>query len=231
MIFKTILVIYIILVIYKTIELYKYNENGYIMKVKGDEDYYNALKSLNPFVYTYDHDINYDTLIQEKPSYFINHGHDIYSIKGYADDEFFNVYKNKKIIESFSLKERFVSLKVLKDYRYLFPKIYSLSLLKGDISIPLQTCNHNYNIIGNLEGESILYLFNPKHKEEIIGKSNPELKKWGHQLVLKQDEILFIPNGWSYIQEVRGQTIQYHIDIDSIFTFIPNFVNDIKDNY
>ena len=61
MIFKTILVIYIILVIYKTIELYKYNENGYIMKVKGDEDYYNALKSLNPFVYTYDHDINYDT--------------------------------------------------------------------------------------------------------------------------------------------------------------------------
>jgi len=231
MIFKTILVVYIILVIYKTIELYKYNENGYIMNVKGDEEYYNAQKSLNPFVYTYYHDINYDTLIQEKPSYLINHGHDIYSIKGYSDDEFFNVYKNKKIIESFSLKEKFISLKLIKDYRYLFPKIYSLSLLKGDISIPLQTCNHNYNIIGNLEGESVLYLFNPKHKEEIIGKSNPELKKWGHQLVFKQDEILFIPNGWSYIQEVRGQTIQYHIDIDSIFTFIPNFVNDIKDNY
>ena len=231
MIFKTILVVYIILVIYKTIELYKYNENGYVMVVKGDEEYYNAQKSLNPFVYTYHHDINYNTMIKEKPSYLINHGDDFFPLKSFKEESSFNVYKNKKLIESFSLKERFVSLKVLKDYRYLFPKIYSLSLLKGNISIPLQTCNHNYNIIGNLEGESIVYLFNPKHREEMIDKSNHEIKKWGHQIVLKQDDILFIPPGWSYIQEVSGETIQYHIDVDSIFTFIPNFVNDIKNNY
>ena len=43
-----------------------------------------------------------------------------------------------------------------------------------------------------------------------------------------KDEVLFIPTGWSYIQEVSLETFQYHIEIDSIFTFIPNFVNDIK---
>jgi hypothetical protein len=231
MIFKTIMVVYVILVIYKTIELYKYNENGYVMVVKGDNEYYNAQKGLNPFVYTYHHDINYNMMIKEKPSYLINHGNDLFPLKSFKEESSLNVYKNKKIIESFLLKEKFVSLKGLKDYRYLFPKIYSLSLLKGNISIPLQTCNHNYNIIGNLEGESIVYLFNPKHKEDMIDKDNHEIKKWGHRIVFKKDDVLFIPTGWSYIQEVSGETIQYHIDVDSIFTFIPNFVNDIKNNY
>ena len=231
MIFKLFLIVYIILVIYKTIELYKYNENGYIMSVKGDGEYYNAQKSLNPSVYTYITDINYNTLLNEKPGYFITHGDDFYPLKGFKEESYFNVYKNKNIINSFSLKDKLFNLKIFKDYRYLFPKVYSLSLLKGDITIPLQRCVHNYNIIGNLEGESILYLFNPKHEDDIINKTNDEIKKWAHKITFKGDDVLFIPPGWFYIQEVSGETIQYHIDIDTIFTFIPNFINDIKNNY
>jgi len=231
MIFKLFIIIYIILVIYKTIELYKYNENGYIMIIKGDGEYYNAQKSLNPLVYTYSNNLNYNMLIKEKPDFFITHGDDIYSLKGFKDDSYFNVYKNKNIINSFSLKDKVLDLKIFKDYKYLFPKIYSLSLLKGNISIPLQRCIHNYNIIGNLEGESILYLFNPKHEGDIVNKPNDEIKKWGHKLVFLKNNVLFIPPGWFYIQEINSETIQYHIDVDSAFTFIPNFVNDIKNNY
>ena len=81
--------------------------------------------------------------------------------------------------------------------------------------------------------ENHLYIyFNPKHNEEInnnyLDKNNDKIKKWGHKINLKKDEVLFIPTGWSYIQEVSLETFQYHIEIDSIFTFIPNFVNDIK---
>ena len=170
MIFKLFIIIYIILVIYKTIELQKYNENGYLINIKDNNEFLESLKKLNPLIYNIDNNIDYEFLINKKPSYFISHGDDIFPLKGFKEEKFFNVYKNKKIIDSFSLKQDLFNLNILKDNKYLFPKFYSLSLLKGNISIPLEKCKHNYNIIGNLEGESIIFLFNPKHKEDITNK-------------------------------------------------------------
>ena len=40
----------------------------------------------------------------------------------------------------------------------------------------------------------------------------------------EENGILFIPTNWFYIQEIEEETVQYHIDIDSVFTFIPNFL-------
>tara|TARA_B100000683_G_scaffold275342_1_gene325775 strand:+ start:753 stop:1472 length:720 start_codon:yes stop_codon:yes gene_type:complete len=238
MIISCIVIIYIILVIYKTLQIYKYNENGILVYINDINDINDInqinenLRLKNPFILNYENKIDYDDLIQEKPSYLINHGNDIFPLKSFKDENIFNIYKNEKIVNSFDIKNKLINLKFLKDYQYLFFKKYSLSLLKGNIKIPLQKCNHDYNIIGNISGESFIYIFNPKHNEEINNnysdKNNDKIKKWGHKINLKKDEVLFIPTGWSYIQEVSLETFQYHIEIDSIFTFIPNFVNDIK---
>ena len=75
-----------------------------------------------------------------------------------------------------------------------------------------------------VKGESIIYLFNPKHKEDIQHKENNQIKKWGHKIKLLPKMTLFIPTNWFYIQEIEEETVQYHIDIDSVFTFIPNFL-------
>lgn len=232
MIISCIVFIYIILVIYKTLQIYKYNENGILVYINDINDINENIRLKNPFILNYENKIDYDDLIQEKPSYLINHGNDIFPLKSFKDENIFNIYKNEKIINSFNIKNNLINLKFLKDYQYLFFKKYSLSLLKGNIKIPLQKCNHDYNIIGNISGESFIYIFNPKHNEEInnnyLDKNNDKIKKWGHKIKLKKNEVLFIPTGWSYIQEVSLETFQYHIEIDSIFTFIPNFVNDIK---
>ena len=232
MIISCIIIIYIILVIYKTLQIYKYNENGILVYINDINEINENIRLKNPFILNYENKIDYNDLIQEKPSYLINHGNDIFPLKSFKDENIFNIYKNEKIINSFDIKNNLINLKFLKDYQYLFFKKYSLSLLKGNINIPLQKCNHDYNIIGNISGESFIYIFNPKHNEEInnnyLDKNNDKIKKWGHKIKLKKNEVLFIPTGWSYIQEVSLETFQYHIEIDSIFTFIPNFINDIK---
>ena len=38
---------------------------------------------------------------------------------------------------------------------------------------------------------------------------------------------LFIPPNWYYIQEIDQETIQYHINIDTLFTFIPNYLKNL----
>ena len=112
----------------------------------------------------------------------------------------------------------------LPNQQLLFPINYSFSIFKGLTMIPLQNCNHNYNIIGHLEGDSIIYLFNPKHKQDIINKDNHEIKKWAHKIIMKPNEILFIPTNWLYIQEINDYCFQFHIDIDTYFSWIPNLL-------
>ena len=72
------------------------------------------------------------------------------------------------------------------------------------------------------------YLINPKHSEEIINKNENELKKWSHKCNLKKDDVLFIPTGWFYFQEVNTEIFQYEIELDSIYTFIPHFFKNLK---
>ena len=81
-------------------------------------------------------------------------------------------------------------------------------------------------MIGVVHGSMTLYLFNPKHKDEIVNKGNDEIKKWGHKKIMNQGDIIIIPPYWSYIQEINEKVIQYHIDVDTYFTFIPNFFKD-----
>jgi len=91
--------------------------------------------------------------------------------------------------------------------------------------VSLLRCKNNFHIISNLLGdEYFVHLFHPKHKELIINKKIEDIIKYSEKILVKPFDILYIPFGWSYYQEINNPTILYHIDIDNYFTFIHNTI-------
>ena len=227
-IFQLIILIYIIIVIYYIIELKKYNIYGKIIsmdELNDDLQLNNHLKNLNPLhtnFHNYNH-LSFGYLMKINPFQKKDSCHSMEDfIKDFNEQD--QNYFFKQTITNVNLKkEMSIIINHLFDSQYFFPIQYSLSLFQGKTIIPLQKCNHNYNIIGHIEGDSTIYLFNPKHKDDIIYKDNSKIKKWGQKITMKKNDILFIPNNWYYIQEINNTCIQFHIDIDTYFSFIPNF--------
>ena len=134
-ILQIIILIYIVLIIYNTIELQKYNINGLLLKVNDTTELISNLKKLNPIIY-YNKSFSsftYESLVNEKPAYLIVDGENILSIKSFKEEEQLYIFKNNNIIKSFNLKERIpFKMDILNDYNLLFPINYSLSIFKGE---------------------------------------------------------------------------------------------------
>lgn len=219
-IFQILILIYIIFVIYNIINIQKYNINGYII----DTDDYDILSKniikLNPVLFTIENDFSIENLISSNPEYLLQ-GDKSLKFYPYLDDIY--LFKNKDIFEELEIEKNILfDTNKLPNSEFNLPNENTLTILKGNQTIPLTLASNNFNIIGNIHGDSTIYLFNPKHKEEILNKENNKIKKWGHKKKLKKNNILLIPPYWYYIQETNTETIQYHIDINNIFTFIPN---------
>lgn len=220
-----ILIIYIIIAIHKNINQKKYNKNGIILQIEDINNIPNHLETLNPIVTSDTFFITIDDLLTIKSSYIIKDSDNFISLKSFKEEKQIYIYKNKNIICDFDIIQDInFPFKILNDYYLLFPIKYSMSLFKGNIHTTLTYANHNYNIIGILDGESTFYLFNPKHKQDIINKKLSEIKKWAHKITLLKSYIIIIPQNWYFIQEINTNCIQYHIDIDTYFTFIPNIL-------
>ena len=99
---------------------------------------------------------------------------------------------------------------------------YSLSYYDDKQIISLKECNNNYHILSSIDGEEYyIYLFHPKYKNI---KDNKELLEYAEKVLIKPYDIIIIPFGWRYIQEINNKTIIYHVDIDDYFTFIHNTI-------
>ena len=217
LIIQILLLIYILLVIQHLLYIQKYNMNGFIIETNDKKKIIDNYVKLNPIFTSKENNFdinnnNYDYLQDilnyklNKPSY---------------------VFKNNELIKRLTKENTFFDISIFDDYNHFFNISKSISIISGKNNIPLIKCVHNINIIGILDGESTFYLFNPKHKDEIKEKDNDKIKKWGHKKKLFKNDILIIPPYWSYIQEIDNKIIQYHIDVDTYFTFIPNFFKDI----
>ena len=202
--FKTILqiivLIYIILVIYFSYKLQKYNMNGFIIETDNNEVMVQNIKKLNPILLNINYQIRYIPYLT----------HETY------------IFKDKDLVDELNIQNG-CNINQLNNPEFHFPVQKSVSIIQKN-NVTLQRCIHNYNIINVLDGGCFIYLFNPKHKKEIENKENYQIKKWGHKKYIQQGDVIIIPPYWSYIQEVDEKIIQYHIDIDTYFTFIPNFM-------
>ena len=213
---QLLILIYMILVVQAIVSLQKFNINGFIIETNDTYQIKDNHEKLNP------------TYLQKISDFDINHINYEYlqDIINYKSKKPNYVFKNQELYERIVHDNMIFNPSIFDDSHYHFLVQKSLSIISGKNSIPLKKCIHNHNIIGVLEGEAIFYLFNPKHKDEILNKDNDEIKKWGHKKVVKKNNILLIPPHWSYIQEIEQGVIQYHLDVDTYFTFIPNFFKD-----
>ena len=215
-IFQLMILIYIILVVYNILNLQKYNINGFIFDTDNIEVVKENIQKLNPVDFYKENNFNIFN-----PQY--NYIQDITNYKSHNPTF---VFKNDELFKNITDFNHILDTNVFNESHFHFPIRRSLSIISGKNSIPLKKCIHNHNIIGVLDGEATIYLFNPKHKDEIIEKENYQIKKWGHKKKIEKGTILLIPPYWSYIQEIESGIIQYHMDIDTYFTFIPNYLKE-----
>ena len=200
--------------------------NGYVIDTDEYDILIDNIIKLNPVRFTdTSTNVTIDQLIDYNPECIIN---DNKSLKDYHSIENLKIDKNNDLFDQLDI-QRFIHFDFdkLPSSEINIIKQNYISMFKGEQKSPLRVALNNYNIIGMLKGEATIYLFNPKHKEDILGKENFEIKKWGHKKKIKENDIIFIPPYWEYIQESNSDVIQFNIDINNIFTFIPNYVRNI----
>jgi hypothetical protein len=124
------------------------------------------------------------------------------------------IYKDQQI--QLSLPE--IETRSFPDSRLLLREKSSYSVIQGNRLTSIQRNIHNYYFLETIDGYSIIYLLNPKYKDNL-----QNFKENGYRMILQPKTKLYIPPNWYYIQEIKEKVIQRHIEIDDLFTFVPNF--------
>lgn len=159
---------------------------------------------------------------QNNPGYIIKDNNKNIVFSSLLDDNNMSINNNEQIIKDINLENHFQSLINTFTDHFSYNITNKMNILKGPYSINLSQNKNNIKLISQLVGESILYIFNPKYKEEIINKENFEIKKWGAKIILKTGILLYIPSDWFYIIESEDKSIFVTSTIDTYFTFIYN---------
>ena len=125
-------------------------------------------------------------LIENNPGYIINDNGKYISLDAFNNDENkLYVFDNNKMIKDFNLLDPISKINDIFKNDLSCNFNYSLNLLKGDHRISLQKNKHNYLLLTQLYGESIIYLINPKHND-IHTRSFDESKKWAYKINLRK---------------------------------------------
>ena len=128
-------------------------------------------------------------------------------------------YKNIELFNTANLKSKINFSELLLNSNLYCNFKYSLSYFNDKKVIDFKECKNNYHIISNIDSkEFYIYLLHPKHK------NSSEKLDLSNKVLIKPHDILIIPFGWNYLQEINEKTINYHIDIDNYFTFIHNSI-------
>tara|TARA_B100000900_G_C20601898_1_gene726028 strand:+ start:7478 stop:8089 length:612 start_codon:yes stop_codon:yes gene_type:complete len=130
-------------------------------------------------------------------------------------------YKNIDLFNNLNIKSKINFSEILLNSNLCCNLKYSLSYFNKKQLLDFKECNNNYHIISNLYGnEFYIYLLHPKYKH----LNNEDLLIQSEKVLIKPYDILIIPFGWKYLQEINEKTINYHIDVDNYFTFIHNSI-------
>jgi len=214
--FQIILIIYMVFLFFNILDLKKYNTNGFIKKCITTEEVNVTLRNLNPVLFHHGSNYNIDDVILDYGDYIEN--------MVFEERDSIDIKEDKpllKIIDKSQLPSFFTESRI--------PTINneSISIYKNYQS-NLESCNSNHTVIYIVDGVTTLYIFNPKHKDEIKDKPLKSIKKWAHIKELKKGDYLIIPTNWLYFLETQDKCILYTNKVNNIFTIIPNV---IKDNY
>lgn len=224
-IIQIIIIIYMIFCIYFIFDLKKYNINGIIHNLKQNELKNVNWDDLNPLIFDYNTHIDNKYLLENFSNLLIQDK----KFKELLTDKNTIFFRNSEIIEKTKINDTFnFDTNMLKNYSFNINFINNqlLSVIKNNFVSSLENCKFNKNLINVLDGEITIYLFNPKHKNDILNKNLDIIKKYAHKYYLTKNNTIIIPPNWYYIisNNDNKNTILYHIDISNIFTFHYNYL-------
>jgi len=212
-------------------EIHNYNHNAVLEQLQSanKEEINELLKERKPLLihnlgnkHGEYNDLSFHKLSDDNPGHIIHDRNRYLSLKSFVDEKQIYLYKNNNLCDSLRLKTLFDEIYLPFQSQIQCNKNYFMSLLKGSNSIPLTQNKHNLHLIHQIYGQSKLYLFNPKHKHDIMNKDNNEIKKYGQKINLTQGLVLYIPVEWMYFFECDGESIIGEIETDNYFTVIYN---------
>lgn len=231
MIFYLILLLIIILTIKHIYEIYDINTNAILEQLQNanKEEISEIIKENKPLlvhnlVNKYDkfNNLSFNKLSQDNQGLIINDNNKYLSLKSFVDQTNMYIYRNKDLYQLLNLKELFDNIYEPFSSQIHFNKKYLLSFYKGLNSTQLNKNKHNLFLFCQIYGNSKLYLFNPKHKNDILNKTNNNIKKYGQKINLTQGLLLYIPIEWYYFYECDNESIIGEIISDNYFTVIFN---------
>ena len=231
MIFYIIFFIFAILAAKHIYEISNYNHNGILDQLQSatKEEIYELLKERNPLLihnlgnkHDEYNNLSFMRISDDNPGHIIHDKNRYVSLKSFTNEKQIYIYKNPDLYDSLRLNKLFDGVYELFRSQIHCNKQYYLSLLKGHHSIPLLQNKHNIHLIHQIYGQSKLYLFNPKHKSDIIHKDNNQIKKYGQKINMTQGLVLYIPIEWLYFYETEDESIIGEIESDNYFTFFYN---------
>jgi len=131
-----------------------------------------------------------------------------------------NIINNKKIYELLNIDHIHTDIFEYFKNMFSFNKKNYASIYKGSNITPIIKNKHNIHLLMCLYGECEIFLYNPKHKNEI---KNKNIKKWSSNIKMDNiNNILYIPPNWNYSIETISNCIISSINCDNFFTFLYN---------
>lgn len=230
-----ILITIIFAVIFKAVhDQSMFNPNSDLIQIDDitDQKIQNIKKQLNPIKFNITklfQDISLSSLNEKNPGYIINDKNKLISLNSLcSDNNDFSIHENEKLIQDLNLSEKMNEIiKYFKEPLTMNIHNY-LSLYRGKVIVTLTKNTNNTCIFVSLTDNTTIYLFNPKHKNDIIGSNDINMiKKWGIKVILNRNDILYLPPEWFYAYEVNEETILSKIICDTYLTYPYNLLRSV----
>ena len=214
--------IFIVLIIYfakNAYDINKFNDSSEILEIDELDNYKNK-KIFNPILSSYKLDFDISQFISNNlyKHYITNKQlvrlYDFYNIDNIYIHKNSDLYNDTKIDTS-NINELFFN-----NYSCNITK--SLSIYKDNIKTDILTNKNNINLIILLNGEMIVNLYTPIHKDKL---SSQNKNKYKIKITLtKNKNFLYIPTNWLYDIESNDISVYINITSDTIFTYHYNLL-------
>lgn len=211
-----------------------FNPNSDLIQIQDitDQKIRTLKTELNPIKFKIDNlfqEVSLSSLNDKNPGYIINDKNKLISLSSLCSEKNdFSIHENEKIITDLNLSEQMNE--IIKYFREpLTSNVHNyLSLYRGKVIVSLTKNTNNTCIFVGLTDNTVIFLFNPKHKNDIVGSPDVNsIKKWGIKVILNKNDILYLPPEWFYAYEVNDETILGKIITDTYLTFPYNYLRSV----
>lgn len=226
---KLFIIIYLIYMIKNIYDMINYNKQAslYTIDNPNKDKVDSKLDSKSPLLLeTTFPDVTIQSLDLQIPGYIIKEEATLLSLHQLSLSDTIHIHKNKQLIHDFEFTNHMNQLFDYITNVFNCSKEYSMSIYRGKTTTELYKNYRERFLLTCVQGSPIIYIFNPKHENDIKGLDTTLIKKWGIKIQLHQGKSLYLPPEWYYFTESNNDCILSYMECDSYSTFLYNYLRN-----